>query len=145
MYFQDLAILVTGGTGGTGAEQSIEVHDKDGQFRCIQPDYLLLPTEQHTQTSYEYTSTDRSNYLKFQVCGGLDNEASRTCQTYDDGTKIQSPSLIGQRNFHVSYSSEDGLVLVLIGGQISSTTTEILPLGDTVFQRGDDLDVDVDG
>ena len=126
---------MTGGKNGdNSAEKSIEVHDKDGQFRCELNDYLLLSTMQHTQTSYEYTLADPSNYLKFQVCGGSNIDASRTCQTYDDGDKYASPSLVHQRNLHISYSSSSDKGLVLLGGQRSPNTTEILRPGETEFE-----------
>ena len=83
-------ILVTGGnnnsTGNLDGVRSIEVHDKDGKFRCELSNYLLLPSNQHTQTAYEYTSGNTSNHLKFEVCGGVNSNAGRTCQTFDDGS-----------------------------------------------------------
>ena len=128
---------MTGGKNGdNSAEKSIEVHDKDGQLRCVLNDILLEQTVQHTQTSYEYTSADQSNHLKFQVCGGLNIDASKTCQTFYDGNDgVESPSLTGQRNLHLSYNSRADGGLVLLGGQSSPKTTEILPSNEIEFQK----------
>ena len=125
--------MVTGGSNkDKNAERSIEVHDKDGKFRCESSNYLLLPAIRHTQTAYEYTTADQSNYLKFQVCGGLNYDASRTCQTYDDGTKVLSPSLNTSRQAHVSYtssanpcSSADPCLILMGGFGQPRNTTEI--------------------
>ena len=129
---------MTGGKNGdNSAEKSIEVHDKDGLLRCEINDYLILSTMQHTQTSYEYTLADPSNYLKFQVCGGSNSDARSTCQTYDNGAKSQSPSLVDQRNLHISYNSRTDGSLVLMGGQNSPKTTEILRADENEFQNYD--------
>ena len=115
-------------------KKSVEVHDKDGKFRCELPDALLLPTAFHTQTSFDYTSGNQSNYLKFQVCGGSNSNASRTCQTYDNGVINASPTLIDQRQGHLSFDSlEDPQGLILMGGQKSPKTTEILYPNSTKF------------
>ena len=129
--------MVTGGnnnsTGNLDGVRSIEVHDKDGKFRCELSNYLLLPSNQHTQTAYEYTSGNTANHLKFQVCGGVNYNASRTCQTFDDiNTKVLSPSLNTSRQAHVSYtsranpcSSADPCLILMGGFGQPRNTTEI--------------------
>ena len=144
--------MVTGGRNqDKSAERSIEVHDMDGKFRCESSDYLLLPAIRHTQTAYEYTAANQSNYLKFQVCGGLNYDASLTCQTYDDETKVLSPSLNTSRRAHVSYSSRaypcssTDPCLILMGGQITPNATEMYRPPSDRFNPYLDVTIPIEG
>lgn len=113
-------------TGGYGAHasNSIEIHDSDGTTKCLRSDNVLLEDiAQHTQTFFKYTSSDTSNHLKYQVCGGNFAGSSGICQTYDDGN-IQQSSLAYERAVHVSWNSDEGLILM--GGIHSPSTTGLL-------------------
>ena len=122
IFILDLAILVTGGDGDSASKRSIEIHNSDGTFRCVKFNSLLEDTARHTQTSYDYT--DSSNNLKYQVCGGYSTRARSICQTYNNGIIQSSPSLAYERTAHVSWSSDEGLILM--GGTHSPSTTGIL-------------------
>ena len=119
------------GGGDTGSSKSIEIHNWDGTFRCEKPNALLEDTAHHTQTSYKYTASDTSNNLKYQVCGGYSTRARSICQTYDNRNIINRPKLAYERTSHVSWSSDEGLILM--GGKHSPTTSEKLSPTATEF------------
>ena len=101
-----LAIIVTGSYVSNG--QSVEVLREDGSSLCSLPD---LPDyyRYHTQSG-------------LVTCGGYRTQTS--CYNFSSGVWTRSHSLLHSRVYHSAWSSPLGTVLM--GGDVSLTTTELL-------------------
>ena len=88
----------------------VEVLREDGSSWCLLPD---LPDSRywHTQSG-------------LVICGGGSLDARTSCLTFSSGQWITSHSLQQTRYYHSSWKSQQGIML--IGGSVSGTTTEIL-------------------
>jgi len=103
------AIIVSGDDGGSHG--SVEVLREDGSHLCILPDLPNYRTK-HTQSG-------------LITCGGTYPTSTRkSCVTFSSGVWTQTHSLIESRYQHSSWLSPLGLVLM--GGDSSSLTTELL-------------------
>jgi len=109
----ELAILVT---GGLGTETSAEVLFTNGSSVCELP---LMP-----QSKYYHTQSSLA------ACGGVYSDTRRNCIKFEAGSwTTLTDNLVEQRYHHSSWVTPDGDIL-LIGGDYSRTTTEI------VYQNG---------
>ena len=102
-------------TGGSGTEKYAEVLFPNGTSYCALPS----PTQSHQCHT-------QSGLL---ACGDYGNE-SKSCTKFEAGYwTSMTNNLLVDRSYHSSWSNQDGNIL-LIGGSISPTTTEI------VYQNG---------
>ena len=101
-----LAILVTGGRGDN--DRTVEALWSNGSSLCSLPD---LPDDHrgHTQSG-------------LVTCGGAYTLTS--CYTLTSGVWTKSHTLRHERYYHSSWISPMGIVLM--GGIVSETTTELL-------------------
>ena len=67
------------------------------------------------------------------ICGGNDGDADVTCVTWTNGSWSVSHHLIYGRYDHTSWETDEGVLL--IGGQGSSTTTEMVTWEGTTEER----------
>merc|ERR1719342_1888528 len=110
----ELAILVTGGSGAT---TSAEVLFTNGSSICELP-AMSQSKSVHTQSG-------------LTACGGCCSDTKgRSCIKFEDGSwTTLTDNLMERREDHSSWITPDGDIL-LIGGEYSLTTTEI------VYQNG---------
>ena len=99
-------------TGGSVTETSAEVLFTNGSSICELPQ-LSQSKSAHTQSG-------------LTACGGYDSDNHRNCIKFEDGLwTTLTDNLVEQRDGHSSWVTPDGDIL-LIGGQYSNTTTEIV-------------------
>ena len=108
-------ILISGGDG-TG---TVEVYSLNNH--CVLPS---LPVEMADHTSDEGT-----------LCGG--DYSRNTCITFSSGKWVTSHALAEERAWHISWSTEAGVILM--GGLSSGNTSEIISLGDYDAVPGFDM------
>ena len=107
--FSFLAILVTGGHGG---DTSAELLSTNGSAIFELPQ-ISQPKRYHTQSG-------------LTACGGYDSFMRRNCIKFQSGTwTTLTDNLLFERDSHSSWNTPDGEIL-LIGGDYSSNTTEII-------------------
>ena len=94
-------------TGGTGAKTSVELLFPNGTRLCSLPD-LLVGRHYPSQTG-------------LVTCGS--SEAA-TCETFKEGSWVETHTLSQRRHQHSAWASPQGVVI--IGGDYSTTTTELL-------------------
>ena len=100
-------------SGGSGADNSVELVHTNGSRICTLPNVLPnLPNHHgHSQTG-------------LTACGGWDSDAT-TCHTLScTGSWEQSHSLDEERQFHSAWASPQGILL--IGGYNDGISTELL-------------------
>ena len=103
-------------TGGEGTSTSAEVLFTNGSSICELP---AMPQSKNTHTQ-----------SGLAACGGYDSGTERSCIKFEDGSwTTLTDNLVERRDDHSSWVSPDGDIL-LIGGDYSPTTTEI------VYQNG---------
>ena len=105
-------MLITGGTGAWGTEQSAEIHHPGRDTPCVLPD---LPDRRY------YHTQDGS-----LVCGGY--YTRRSCRRWnaDTGTwDLVTESLTEKRHYHSSWTPADGSVTYLMGGYSEQTSEAI--------------------
>ena len=102
------AILVTGGYGDN--QRSVEALWSNGSSLCSLPD---LP-----DIYYHHTQSG------LVTCGGYMGDTLRSCYTFTNGVWTKSHTLRHARYLHSSWTSPMGIVLM--GGDLSRTTTELL-------------------
>jgi hypothetical protein len=97
-------------SGGTDAGQSVEVFVPSTGLSCSLP---ALPDYRngHTMDS-------------LLICGGYGSSSDTTCLSFTSGQWITSHTLVEQRYAHISWQTEQGLVLM--GGDYSPYTSEIV-------------------
>ena len=104
--------MVTGGWVEGDEDTSVELLNLDGSWHCSLPP---LPERRyaHTQTG-------------LVACGGFKNNSEKSCVRFSKGEEEwkKSHTLKKRRWSHVSWDSPDGVLLM--GGQGSFTTTELL-------------------
>ena len=113
------AVLITGGTGAWGTEQSAEIYHPDLHTPCVLPD---LPDSRYGHTQ------DGS-----LMCGG--RYTPRSCRRWnaDNGTwDLVTESLTKDRHYPISWTPEDGSVTYLMGGWGSFTTSEAIHKNNSV-------------
>ena len=99
-------------TGGRDTETSAEVLFTNGSSICELPPMSQLK-RYHTQSG-------------LTACGGYDSATRRSCIKFEDGSwTTLTDNLVEERYRHSSWVTPDGDIL-LIGGQYSNTTTEIV-------------------
>ena len=98
-------------TGGYGATTSAEVFQVSTGQSCSLPS---LPDKRQYHTSHSLT-----------LCGGIFTPTS--CISFSSGVWVPSHSLAEERYKHCSWEREEGLLL--LGGEDSPTTTELLTEG----------------
>ena len=101
-------------SGGDDVGDSVEVFVPATGLSCSLPS---LPDERF------YHSMD-----SLLICGGYDHSPTigTTCLSFTSGKWITSHSLVHDRNDHVSWQTEQGVVLM--GGGGSSHTSEIVAM-----------------
>ena len=73
-----------------------------------------------------------------EICGGgYTSTARTTCITFTYGQWVTSHALTEERYSHTSWSTQDGIVLM--GGEYSGRTTEIISEGEYEGVPGYDL------
>jgi hypothetical protein len=99
-------------SGGYGASTSVEVFVPSTGQSCSLP---ALPDERYGHTMDSLL-----------ICGGGwdSTTAATTCLSFTSGQWITSHTLVEERNYHTSWQTEQGLVLM--GGYSSPDTSEIL-------------------
>ena len=104
---------MTGGLrGGDGTLTSSEVLFTNGSSICELP--------QMSQSRYDHTQSGLT------ACGGYYSDTRRSCIKFEDGSwTTLTDNLVEQRFWHSSWITPDGDIL-LIGGDLSPTTTEIV-------------------
>ena len=95
-------------TGGFGTETSVEVILSDNTICTMPP----LPA-----------GRDRHSQSGLTACGGRGSDVSQTCSTFSNGDWITSHTLREERQWHVSWNSPSGIML--LGGLRSRHTTEL--------------------
>ena len=100
-------------TGGNGALTSAEVLFTNGSSICELP--------QMSQSKYDHSQSG------LIACGGsYEIDTMRSCIKFEDGSwTTLTDNLVEQRFWHSSWITPDGDIL-LIGGDLSPTTTEIV-------------------
>ena len=99
-------------TGGIDTETSAEVLFTNGSSICELP----------TMSQYKYHHTQSG----LTSCGGGGSDTRRSCIKFEDGSwSSLTDNLVESRYYHSSWINPDGDIL-LIGGGVSPTTTEIL-------------------
>ena len=103
-------------TGGDGTSTSAELISTNGSSICELPT-MQLSKNYHTQSG-------------LTACGGWGSDTRRNCIKFEAGPwTTLTDNLVERREDHSSWVSPDGDIL-LIGGDYSLTTTEI------VYQNG---------
>ena len=120
IYLIILVILVSGDFY-SDSDISVEVLYANGTSYCTLPD-LPANRYQHSQDG-------------FLICGGGDPDTLNNCLTLVNGTWTQSHSLLHARQDHTSWVLGDGRVM-LMGGDFSLTTTEIITPGTSTTTEG---------
>ena len=82
---------------------------------------------------------DRSAHTmdSLEICGGYSPTTSTPCITFTSGQWVTSHALAEERAWHISWSTEAGVILM--GGLSSGNTTEIISLGDYDAVPGFDM------
>ena len=107
------AIVISGGWPGSIVGRSVEVLSTTGSYLCSLPD-LPESYSWHTQAG-------------LVICGGQDSNTWSSCLTFSSGQWNKSQPLKYPRSRHISWMSQQGLVLMGGNGTAGSLpTTEIL-------------------
>ena len=103
---------MTGGAPGPSSSvgSSVELLHSDGSPWCTLPD---LP-----EARYDHTQTG------LEACGGYSSGTETTCVSFSGGSWSPSHNLQQERQYHTSWASPAGTVLM--GGSYSKQTTELL-------------------
>ena len=111
-------------TGGVGTETSAEVLFTNGSSICELP--------QMSQSKYDHSQSG------LIACGGsYEIDTMRSCIKFEDGSwTTLTDNLVEERYSHSSWINPDGDIL-LIGGDLSLSTTEIVYQNGTSFRSFD--------
>ena len=109
-YLNILPGIIISGGWSTATRNSVEVFMPESGIGCTLPD---LPDERRFHTMDGLV-----------LCGGCYGNTGTSCLTFTSGQWTTSHTLLHDRHQHSSWQSEEGLVL--IGGDESPTTTELL-------------------
>ena len=115
------ALIMTGG----GGLSSVEVYVPSTNTSCSLPS-LPAETWLHSQDG-------------LLQCGGAGNTLH--CHTFQSGEWVKTHNLSEVREYHSSWQGEDGTI-VLMGGYVSPTTTEIVSDSSAVSTPGFSLKYD---
>ena len=121
------ALIMTGGRNG-GRLSSVELYVPSTNTSCSLPS-LPVGTLGHSQDG-------------LLLCGGVGN-SGQSCHTFhpDSGEWVKTHNLSEEREYHSSWQREDGTI-VLMGGDDSPTTTEIVSDSRAVSTPGFSLKYD---
>ena len=92
---------------------SAEVFSVSTNHSCVLP---ALPDQRYLHTISSLT-----------LCGGYFTSTRTSCISFSSGVWVPSHSLAERRSWHTSWEREEGLLL--LGGEYSSNTTELLTEG----------------
>ena len=121
IFVSDQAILITGGYNGSSYYlTTAELYYKNGTKLCLLPD---LPS-------------GRSGHSQYGVitCGGYVSTEAYNCVTLRKGEWVPSHHLRHKRAYHVTWTRDNEIIL--IGGDYSQTTSEILRTDSSVTSSG---------
>ena len=107
--------------------KTVEVLFKNGTSYCTLPDV----------SEFRYFHTQDG----LTACGGPNFDTQDNCVTLTDGQWTQSHTLLHMRYHHTSWALGDGRVM-LMGGEGSPTTTEIISPGSDTITQGFPLKYD---
>ena len=108
-----LGIIISGGGDAYTSVELFNPHDNNQG--CLLPS---LPDKRAVHTMN-----------RLEVCGGLySNTTMTTCSIFTSGQWVTSHALTEKRSYHTSWSTDAGIILM--GGEYSGMTTEIISQGE---------------
>ena len=128
----NVGILITGGSSSNEARTTAEVYEVSTGRHCILPQ---LPDDRYGHTQVRHKSSFNSLHcIQFTmlqndniICGGVVEGSGTTCIQLIDGQWRTSNQLKSQREYHCSWKTLYGDVLIIGGGNLESrTTTELV-------------------
>ena len=119
MYLVDsgLGILISGGDESSNRYKSVEIWSS--RVHCQLPEFEI-ERKGHSQDGLLACGTTCET-----TCG-------TTCEKFENGNWVQAFTLTTRRSYHVSWKTENGILLM--GGNSSPETTDLLEEGGQVVQ-----------